>query len=90
MHNGKVERQHRKDQERNYNINKFGSVEELNAFLKKYICINNQIIPTTALRCKEKKARMMTPAEKRAECLATIKAEQRVNEVRWLPNRIPA
>lgn len=89
-HNGKVERQHRKDNERNYRHNKFGSVKELNNFLQQYICDNNEVIPNTMLRCRHKKARMQTPAEKRAECLEILKEEQRENEMRWLKGRRPA
>jgi transposase-like protein len=89
-HNGKVERQHRKDQERNYNLNTFGSVKELNDFLKGYICDNNEVIPNSMLRSRHKKSRMLTPAQKRAECLEVLREEQQMNSVRWLPNRMPA
>jgi len=89
-HNGKVERQHGKDQKRNYNHNKFGSVKELNEYLKRYIGDNNTVIPNWALRCRHKKSRMMTPAEKRAECLEILREEQAMREVRWLPKRMPA
>jgi transposase InsO family protein len=78
-HNGKVERSHRNDQARFYNITKFSSLEDLRNKGRDYLVRSNNI-PSSALTSEDGKRKWLSPNQKREEMIALSKFKKEIEK----------
>jgi transposase InsO family protein len=82
-HNGKVERSHRTDQERFYKMMRYKTLADLNKQLVVW-CDRYNNTPSRAIKDKYEKRRYLSPLDKRAELIATLKEENKLDTVRFV------